>query len=444
MTTPTFNQIALAGAAAEGSGALTGWNGLGSLSRAAIIEVLEEADLPTEWAPNAKSAIGHAGNAVGALKNLGFFTRRARGAKWEKFSSLTDAKREYRARWIVAVNLAKGANVGDAAGKVVLTIELRDGSDELFVDGDTQLAERVSTDYTIARDSELFKAGDITSWLSSTLVSRCRAARYAMGYYVPAAGREVASRLINALSSRWGTNWASPLLPVATSTELKIGIARGFYDEVRGVARSLQAAREAARKDKKADISPAIAARLLRDLLDVDTRAAAYRVIVGEEALQDAIAEMVTLREVLAPIADDSSQRFAMLELDVAPSAQVVEAPQASPAERAADKAAEKVRQTEPGVEGFRTNYRRLQELSGMDTKEFRAACDRALEKCPEPTPSDWIGAAELVVARQRTATTTTEPELEEPEAPKAAPAPKADETRMADTDARFGLLELN
>jgi hypothetical protein len=139
-----------------------------------------------------------------------------------------------------------------------------------------------------------------------------------MGYYVPARHRAAAARLFAAIAPLWGRNWASPPLPVATSTELRQGIARAFADEISQIARKLVDLRAKARETGK-PLAPSAAATLLRELADVDSRADAYRVLCGAEALAVAVAELRTLSTELAELADDSSQRFALLELDVAP-----------------------------------------------------------------------------------------------------------------------------
>ncbi len=467
--TPAFSRLALAGAAAEGSGALTGWSGLGSLARAIIIQILIDAGLPVEWAPKSKSDVGYAGNAISSLKNLGFIVRRARGAKWGRTSAYTASTREYRARWIVAANTAVDAEIGAAAGRVVLTAELRDDSDEIHLVGDEALTARVKADFETARDNELYRAGDITSWLRSVLIRHCGAARYAMGYYIPSTGRADAARLVEAVASRWGCNWACPLLPVANSTELRIGIARGFADEVATVARSLQSAREAARKeDKTSEISAAVAARLLRELSDVDGRADAYRVLCGDDALVDAIAQLKTLHAELAPLADDASMRFALLELDVAPVAAPVETASPERVAAAVESRRAEVAEAAPVVEEtitkvttdadlkvLRAIYKAALDRSGLSSNAFRVACTVRLE-ATSGTPQEWAAMA-LEVAPLVAAESAQEPtdEAAEPTEPAAEPTEPTDEPtdepaavpepiEPNDSSDRFALIELN
>jgi hypothetical protein len=446
---PVFmRDIALAGGAAEGSGAITGWAGLGSLTRTQIVDALAQAELPAAWAPGTKSAVGYAGRVVSSLNNRGYISRRAGRATWEKATEIAKPTREYRARWTVAANAASTADVGDALGSVVLTVELHDGSDDLHVKGDEELAQHVIAEYEGKRDAEVFAAGDVTSWLSSVLVRECSAARFGIGYYIPAATRDIAERLVTSIAALWGRSWISPLLPVATSAELQQGIARGFTDEIAAVSRKLVTEREAARKKKLTEITAATAARLLRDLSDVDARAEGYRVLCGAEALAPAAAQLRALTGELSKLADDATIRFSMLELDPSTAVPVVEAP--SVAEKAADnapKAAERSKASperaavapvvaKPTVEDYRARYRNAQEHSGLDTGTFRTRC-AALFIAPlsnPATPSQWADAAETVARNEK--------EIEAP-APTPEPAAPSEPVNEATSD-RFSMLELD
>ena len=111
--TPNVSSNPLVIAGSYGEGALTGWQGCGTLTREQIIAALADAGLPAEWAPKSKSAIGYAGQVLSAYRNRGIIVRRARAAKWSDESKTV---RAYRARWIVAqAHTANG--VGDTAVK---------------------------------------------------------------------------------------------------------------------------------------------------------------------------------------------------------------------------------------------------------------------------------------------------------------------------------------
>lgn len=333
------NANIVTGAAAEGYGALAGWAGLGELRRDEILAALTEAELPADWAPAAKSAKGYAGVAVAALNNRGYISRAARVE-----SARGTARRNWRARWVVAVADAAAAEVNEPVGRVVLSIELPSGSDTLRIEGHEVLGARVLAEYEELKSGEVFAAGDVTAWFSRVLTGRCGATRFGVGYYIPTAGRLVANKLSAALAKRWGAGWISPLLPVATTDELRVGVARGLADDVAGIARSLESRREAARRESREDVRPGEAAALGRELADIHERLGAYRILCSDAVIAPIVAEIAKLRETLRSLTNDASLRFSLLELnteaEIAAAAPVVEAP--TLAERAADAATER------------------------------------------------------------------------------------------------------
>ncbi len=391
--------IAIAGGAAEGRGVIGGFRGLGKLSQPQRVQALIDAGCPSDWATSRKSEVGYAGEVLARLNQLGYIARRAGRSNWA--NNETGKTREYRARWYVGRSLAATAEVGDSMGPVVVTAELRDGSPELHLTGDAHLCATIRADYDANLGAELYTAGEITQWVSGLLINKCGACRFGVGFYIPSHGKELAARIVNAVASRWGSNWINPLLPVATTEELKLGIARGFQSEISRVGRSLQTARETARKDNQPEISVSTAARLLKDLADVDSRADAYRVLCGDEALTEAGVELARLHTELSQLSGDTATRFAMLELDTQPSAAVETTPAQSPAETAAEKALAE-RRSETTAGDMRTEYRKLREASGLNSVAFKAECIAKLPSGIAPsnaTPADWIVAARLVNA---------------------------------------------
>lgn len=300
------NENIIAGAAAEGHGAIIGWKGEGELTRAQLLQALAAAGLPAAWAPEPKSSVAQAGRAVASVADRSYRTSRApavKGATWA-------------ARWIVEHVNAASAQVGDAAGSVVLTVELSKGG-ELTCQGRRDVATEIETRYAELTGAELYQAGDVTGWLRQTLYQRAGATAFGIGYYVKADGRDVASRLAAAMVElEWGSGWIAPLLPVATSDELRIGIARGLTDDVRRVAASLESERAAARRDDRTEIRPGQAAALLRELAEVDTRTDAYLALCGAEIMAPTVAEMRALHATLSALCDASAVRFAMVEMN--------------------------------------------------------------------------------------------------------------------------------
>jgi hypothetical protein len=409
MTKTTANDLMIAGAAAEGHGALTGWDGAGPLRRDTILE-----KLPKSFGfkpPTKKSDVGYAGNAIQSLRSLGFVTRRDRSASWYKPNSWTKKTREYRARWIVFKANTTG-NVGDKAGAIFLTAELHDGSDVLHIDGDATLADRVQNEYRTGLDNMAYDAGEVTTWLKRELY-RVGAAKFSVGTYIPTAGREAAEALIAAIASTgWGANWASPMLPTATGPELIAGLINGFVSDIRAVASAL------AKAKAEGPVDAAAAVQFLKKLQKVDARADGYRTLCGDDAMRAPAQELAALHTELAPLANDTSLRFALLDLDGGPTSPVV--PVVSEATAVAAKRVDKVRT----VEDYRRAYSKALKESGTNAKAFKAAVQGVLarHKITAPTPADWARAACRLVKVP------------------AAPATPADD----DSSQRFALLEMD
>jgi hypothetical protein len=323
--TPNTNDstIILAGAAADGHGALAGWRGQGRVERATLLAALAEAGLPESWAPRSKSAVGHAGAVVDRCSHSGLIARRARGAAWER-PPAGGRRRDYAARWVVAVNQAAAGRIGASVGTVAVVAELRDGSDDLHVTHDEHpdfaaLADRIRAEYRAARDAEAYDSHDVTDWLRAVLVRECGAARFGSCLYVPAHGRDVAERLCAALSARWGVEWIAPLLPVATSSQLSAGLARGLDQDAAAVEADLASERAAARAKQRTEVSPTVAVRLLGLASAVADRCDRYEPLCGAPALAPVRARLAALRSELDRLADSTSVRGSLIEMDGAP-----------------------------------------------------------------------------------------------------------------------------
>lgn len=422
MSKTNEKDIIIAGAAAaEGEGKLIGWKGrgAGTLKRAAIVESLKDADLSEALAPNVRSAVDYAGAAVRSLNNSQWRSARAKAAKWEN----SNTRRDYRARWLVWPTVSAAAKVGDSAGNVVLTVDLKDGSDDLHFEGDPVLANEVRAHYETARNAEQFPAGKVTEWLTNTLRNRWGAASYVLGYYVPNRHTDKAQRLSNELAKRWNASGLGmPLLPVATSEALKVGIAKGFADEIDKVAHDLQMEREKATENNKVDISPKVAGRLLSDLAEIDKRAAGYVVLCGEQALTQTVAKLRELKDDLGKLTTTGVARFALLELD-RPAARWAGAfDKTPPSIKAAEKATQerhaeqktestrgkvevispverKPQAAAPDLDALRAQFRAEVSRSGSSVRDFKRACLAHLTDPDNATPQDWLNAARKVNA---------------------------------------------
>lgn len=298
----------VAGARAEQQGALVGWTGRNELSRAMISAARAAAGAPAEWDPKPKSAHAHAGAAVGKLSRGGLVPRVARDV------TAADKRRGVASRWIVSRPNTAG-QVGDTAGRIAMTAELMQ-SGALVLDGDPVLCADVRGDYDRLCAGELYAAADVTAWLAGVLRNRLGAVRLAQAWYVRHGNVALAAALCEAVSEVWGTDWLLPALPVATSAQLRAGLARGLTTEARDVLDDLARQRKAATEAKRADIGPAAAATLLARLTTVAERATQYAVILGAEHLGDIRKVLRAAIDTVEPLADGTSQRGAMLELD--------------------------------------------------------------------------------------------------------------------------------
>ena len=317
----------VAGAAAEGHGVLTGWQGSGERTRAELIEALAAVGMPESWAPASKSAHRHAGLAVLALNAGGYV---ARAEKRQKGSRLGERTGSYvmdgyrrvdvtvAARWTVMA-VRPGGAAGEAAGRNVLIVELHsDGS--LVLDptvGAESLAESVRVEFSRCKASEVYQAGEVTDWLRGILIGRYGAVRLGGNWYVPRkAGFENAERLCSELARGWGVSWMLPALPIATSDQLRAGLARGLAAEVTALIDELSKAREVARAAGREDIGPSAAARYLTELKTIAARVKSYSEVIGAEHLTEVKAQAERLVGELDGLADGTSQRGALLEWD--------------------------------------------------------------------------------------------------------------------------------
>lgn len=269
----------VAGAAAEGHGALTDWLGRGSRTRQTLFDAVMGI-IPDEWLPAPKDAPVQLGRAMQSITGIRYVAKPVRHSP-DPEVRLTET---WLARWIlITMPRAQGVVAGQKFGDIVLVATLY-GDEESGIrltceteptDDPEQMLERSSlcinlrTAYGALVGAQVFGASDITRWLGLTLRRRFQAVRYGRSYYIPRESRETAEALVNALrSDGWGSNWMYPALPVATSGQLSLGLAMGLALDVTELADAVGIARRAARDEGRADIGPR-ALRTAREKLDV-------------------------------------------------------------------------------------------------------------------------------------------------------------------------------
>lgn len=280
----------VAGAAAEGHGVIVGWRGLGDMTRVAMRDLLAGAGLPAEWLPPARSAHAQAGRIVQSLGNAGFVTRAERAEE-------RAAEATYDARWTIG-RVNHTGNVGDPLGNIGIVVTLT--GDDLAVDGPADLVESIRTDYTERLGSEVYSSGDVTEWLGDILRGPLGAVRYGIGWYVPRQTAATAASLCAAFAGAWGRDWINPALPVATSEQLRAGIAHGLVEEVRAVCRRLATERAA---KETGEIGKRRAGTYLGELQAIGERIKSYAALIGPDHVivaRDALAESVGVVDAIA------------------------------------------------------------------------------------------------------------------------------------------------
>lgn len=309
----------VAGAEAEASGALIGWSGRRERTRAQLADVLAAAQLPAEWLPASKSARAHAGRAVDAANawtwgESRLVARTANGLR-------DDARNGVVARWTLSTTRARTGEVGEAAGQIILTVELVKGRHDTYSirwTGEPELGNKVQAEYARLASAEVYKAADVTAWLASVLKNKLGAVDFGPGsLYVRRGEVAEAERLCEELKAQgWGERWLLPALPVATSAQLRTGLVRAFADEAAEVTHRARALLKAAREKGGEVIGAGAAESLRRDLLTVQERAGAYAALLGDAALTTVRADIAGAISQVDDLCNPTTARAFMLELD--------------------------------------------------------------------------------------------------------------------------------
>jgi hypothetical protein len=288
---------------------LVGFAGRGEMTRGELCSVLTGAGFPVDWAPSAKSAHAQAGRIILALNNSGYVSR------FDKSARASDAT--YKARWFVAKGRGD-LQVGGSAATVVLTAVLSD-SDELQLSFDrgngtaVALAQSIRKEFLDAMAAETYSATDVSTWIKSTLVSRFRAAQLGGTWYVRRQHAAEAEKLLTAFKRHgWGQAWLLPALPVASSDQLRQGIADGFADEVNEVLAEYREKREEARAERK-EMSSRTATTLHGKLEALARRCVGFAALLGPSFVEPLRVKCIKASEEVQQSMSGMSIRFGLI-----------------------------------------------------------------------------------------------------------------------------------
>lgn len=286
----------VAGAAAEGHGILVGWRGHGELTRTRLLELIEGAGAPSDWAPEPKNPPVQLSraveNAAGSLYNPERVVK--------KNVTFERKERRWSSKWMLVKRATDDTDdVGGTFGDIVLVATLfndkksADGPELVIKCDSEELKEKVRADYNHRIQTEQYTAADITQWLADTLKYRLQAIRYGGNYFVPRNCKVQAATLCDTLMmGGWGTSWIAPPIPIATTPELQVGLAMSLQSEVAEVTAELIKHREAAQKEGRSDISESIAISLMMKYRSVGVRILEAEPLLGAACLEDCKLDM--------------------------------------------------------------------------------------------------------------------------------------------------------
>jgi hypothetical protein len=314
--TVAFAQRLTTSASDEGAWWEIGWDGHGSITRGEILAVCG-------IAPEPKALETQLGRTCDSLKGT-------------HDCSLVTPPAGIKRRWQIGRGRQHAAFIGAEYGRVLAIVDmLPDGS--LRWEGDSAICEEVRTKYDELCTAEVFRAGDVTAWLSQQLRYRFGARKQAHNFLVPPDRREAARELCAKLASVWARgSWVYGRLDPATG-EAEIGkYVTNVADILGGLLVScgaeVTAAEDAWRVTVDAAASKAskVGARAAASALlrhdgerpgeGLRARVDSLVAIVGEGPLAPLRARVAALRSmILAAVdaaGDSTSTRAAMLELD--------------------------------------------------------------------------------------------------------------------------------
>lgn len=208
-------------------------------------------------------------------------------------------------RWAV-YRPARVTEAGASVGEAQVVAELQ--GDALVTDGPEDLCATVRDAFDRARREAVIGSAEVTAWLTA-ICHQLRGVSTVYGRWIPP-GRATDTwrRVTEALNA---ARLPLPSRPAAVASRADVAeeIAGGLRREIE--AEVARIAEDAARENygTRAAVSALVDLAALRD------KARMYAVITGPGALDAALAQMDALAAKLEPLADDTSQRGAALEL---------------------------------------------------------------------------------------------------------------------------------
>jgi hypothetical protein len=318
------------GSVAAGQGASVSWSRSrhavscpSTKLREALATIGREGD-----APKLKSTKAQFGDVMQGLNNNGLMARAAvkavaarQGLAWPQTVA---------SRWIVG-SMDATADLG-SLGEKHLVADLHDNGTVTFT-GDETLGARVRSAFDARVASNVYDSTDLIQWLEKMLRRVHHGITWGGMIYVPSGEVEAVKQLIGAVKTLMGRAFA--VACVTTEEGLIEGLVEGLAEEAADVGKKFtdaqDMARERARKaallaeksEAEADLAArravvlsGAAATILREIATVSERVRGYEALLGAERVAGVKATLTALDAQVRPLVDDTSARFAALDLD--------------------------------------------------------------------------------------------------------------------------------
>jgi len=291
-----------------------GWDGHGSITRGELIAAVGRA-------PEPKVAETQLGRTMDSLRHT-------------HDCALVTPPGGVRRRWQIGRGRQHNAFVGAEYGRVLAIVDMMpDGT--LRWEGDASIVAEVRAEYDRLTSEEIFRPGDVTSWLGQILRYQYGARRSAHNYLVPPERREEARELCTKLSSVWArgswvygridpTTGAAEVGKFVTDVASILGaLLVAANDEITAAEQLWQATVDAASKKGEKVGARAAANALTRHDGERPADGLMARVdglrVLGDDTLAPLRARVRALREAIVKAVDEAadggSMRSAMLEL---------------------------------------------------------------------------------------------------------------------------------
>jgi len=242
-----------------------------------LLEILDAAGLASSLAPKVKKAKNYAGQAIRDLRTEGYV--------------ITSATKPEAAVWDSAWQCQRvnsEAQFGESGGTIEIFFELH--GEELRGRGDAFYGGNVVRAFDAAMLSQVYNAGEITTWIKRTLRT-WGGVEWGLGTYLPAHAKGKAKALLSAVADTgWGVErkWSN-CIPMATSDQLMAGIATNLRAEINDLAK------EFAKYDNKraGEVGPRAITNLVKELTAQGERVRAFSALLGADRCKG-IKEIVT------------------------------------------------------------------------------------------------------------------------------------------------------